>query len=124
MPVTTRPQQPTHMLPGADFTSLATPRSGSNDTSVWEVRLAPGHPATPHRLTRQEVFVVLDGHGSARIDGLEHPITAGSVLVVPHDTDFSIEATGTDTLVALCCLPVGGQAVVGDAEPFVPPWAV
>jgi mannose-6-phosphate isomerase-like protein (cupin superfamily) len=75
-------------------------------------------------LTRQEVFVVLDGHGSASIGGVEHQLTAGSVVVVPADTDFAIEAAAdAEALVALCCLPVGGQAVIGEAAPFVPPWA-
>jgi quercetin dioxygenase-like cupin family protein len=123
MPVITRPDTPTHTLPGATFTSLATPSNGSNDTAVWEVRLSAGHPATTHRLTRQEVFVVLDGSGCAQLDGVQHPLAAGSVLVVPPDTDFAIEATGDDPLVALCCLPVGGQAIIGGAEPFTPPWA-
>lgn len=34
------------------------------------------------------------------LDGVEHPLTA------------------------LCCLPSEGQAVVGDGEPFTPPWAL
>lgn len=123
MPVLDRPQEPTHQLPGAEFTSLATPSSGSHETCVWEVRLAPGHPATPHQLTRQEVFVILSGHGAAHLEGVRHPVAAGSVLVVPAYTDFAIEATGGEALVALCCLPGGGQAIIGEGEPFTPPWA-
>src|SRR6478736_5679434 len=113
MAVIERPQEPTHQLPGARFTSLATPSTGSHDTSVWEVRLEPGHSGTPHQLTRQEVFVVLGGCGSARIGALEHAISAGSVVVVPRHTEFAIEATGDEDLVALCCMPVGGQGVIG-----------
>jgi mannose-6-phosphate isomerase-like protein (cupin superfamily) len=123
MPVIERPQGPTHELPGASFTSLATPTNGSRETSVWEVRLAPDHPGTAHQLTRQEVFVVLEGTGRAVIEGATHPISPGSVIVVPARTDFCLEATGPAELVALCCLPVGGQGVIGAGEPFTPPWA-
>jgi mannose-6-phosphate isomerase-like protein (cupin superfamily) len=123
MPVIDRPAQPTHELPGARFISLATPSRGSSDTAVWEVRIAPGHPGTVHQLTREEVFVVLDGAGIARLDGADHAVAAGSVIVVPSRADFCLEADGADDLVALCCLPVGGQGVIGGGEPFTPPWA-
>jgi quercetin dioxygenase-like cupin family protein len=124
MPVLTRPAAPTHQLPGAFFTSLATPTTGSVDTSVWEVRLSPGHPATTHQLTRQEVFVVLIGRGRASIAGVDHPLEVGSVLIVPAQTAFGLEAVGEAELMALCCFPTDGQAVVGDLPPFTPPWAV
>jgi hypothetical protein len=58
MPILTAPHGPTHSLSGTEFTSLATPSRGSNDLSVWTVEIAPGTPATPHALTREEVFVV------------------------------------------------------------------
>ncbi|MDT4916680.1 MAG: hypothetical protein QOH89_1380 [Pseudonocardiales bacterium] len=123
MPVIDRPSAPTHELPGARFTSLATPTRGSAETAVWEVRIAPGHPGTAHQLTREEVFVVLAGTGTARLGGVHHPVAAGSVIVVPPRTDFCLEAVGGGDLVALCCLPVGGQGVIGAGAPFTPPWA-
>jgi quercetin dioxygenase-like cupin family protein len=123
MPVRSRPTAPTHELPGAEFTSLATPLTGSSDTAVWEVRLAAGHPSTPHQLTRQEVFVVLFGVGTATIAGVADEVRAGSVIVVPAHTDFALEASDEADLVALCCLPVGGQGVISGGEPFTPPWA-
>ena len=44
MAVLPAPPRHTHELPGARFTSLATPSRGSSDTSVWLVELAPGQP--------------------------------------------------------------------------------
>ena len=67
MPVLPAPSSPTHVLGGARFTSLATPNCGSTDTSVWRVELAPGHPATPHQVTREEVFIVLSGRARVRL---------------------------------------------------------
>jgi hypothetical protein len=94
MTVLHRPDTPTHQLPGASFTSLATPAMGSVDTSVWEVRLSA-----------------------------EHPVGPGDVFVAPTATLFSIRASGDSDLVAICCLPVGGKAAFDGGEPFTPPWA-
>lgn len=123
MPVLTRPSAPTHTLPGASFTSLATPTTGSTHTAVWEVRLTPGHPATPHQLTRSEVFVITGGTGVVRLGDDRHDVAAGNVVVVPARTYFAIEAVGDTDLVATCCFPTDGQAVLDDGDPFTPPWA-
>lgn len=123
MPVIKAPAAPTHELGAARFTSLATPTTGSTDTSVWHVEIAPGHPAQPHMLTRQEVFVVLAGRAAVRIDGQPATADPGDAIVVPARTPFQLECAGDEPLRALCCLPVGGQAFVADGQPFTPPWA-
>lgn len=123
MPVLTAPVSPTHSLPGAQFTSLATPQRGSTDTSVWLVEIAPGTPATPHQVTREEVFVVLSGRALVRLSGVESEARAGDAIVVPRDTPFEISTVGDEPLRAICCLPVGGRARLGDGSMFVPPWA-
>lgn len=123
MAVITAPTGPTHEVGGTRFTSLATPSRGSTDTSVWRVEIAPGTPATPHRLTKEEVFVVLAGTAATRIDGLDADAATGDVVVVPPGVDFEITAAGDEPLQALCCLPVGGQALLGDGKAFNPPWA-
>ena len=93
----------------------------SKKVSTSEIQ--PGTPATPHRLTREEVFVILDGSARVRIDGDSATAEAGDVVVVPAAVDFEIVAGGTQPLRALCCLPVGGQALLADGDPFTPPWA-
>ena len=123
MPVITAPPGPTHDIGTARFTALATPSRGSTDTSVWRVELQPGAPATPHRLTRQEVFVVLAGRAAVRIDGLAGTAEPGDAIVVPAGVPFELAADGEEPLRAICVLPVGGQAQFDGGEPFTPPWA-
>ena len=123
MPVLNAPDSPTHTLPGARFTSLATPRRGSTDTSVWRVEIAPGTPATPHQVTREEVFVVLSGRARVSLADVVSEARPGDAIVVPRDTPFAISALGDEPLQAICCLPVGGRARLGDGTVFVPPWA-
>mgnify|MGYP005815618093 CR=1 FL=1 len=123
MPILSSPSSPTHERDGARFTSLATPSSGTRDTSVWRVELAPGVESALHEVTREEIFVVL--RGSARVQLAEdvREVRVGEVIVVPRDTPFRLaNPSELEPFEALCCLPVGGQARV-DGAVFVPPWA-
>ena len=123
MPVLTAPAAPTHDLGGTRFTSLATPSRGATDTAVWQVEILPGTPAMPHSVTREEVFVVLEGRASVRIAGDASEAGAGDAIVIPAGTEFEL-ANGSDgPLRMLCCLPVGGQARLADGSTFTPPWA-
>jgi len=123
MPVLTAPAAPTHDLGGTRFTSLATPSRGCTDTAVWQVEILPGTPATPHSLTREEVFVVLQGRASVRIADEAGEAGAGDAIVVPAGVDFELANAGDGPLRLLCCLPVGGQAKLADGSTFTPPWA-
>jgi quercetin dioxygenase-like cupin family protein len=123
MPVLPAPGAPTHELGGARFTSLATPSRGSTDTSVWSVELAAGTPGASHRLTREEVFVVLDGCAEVLLDGERSTAGPGDAIVVPPGVPFALAAVGEAPLRAVCCLPVGGQAQLPGGAPFTPPWA-
>src|SRR5262245_23180258 len=124
MPLLPAPTDATHVPPGARFRSLATPSRGAAETAVWEVELAPGTPAAPHSLTREEVFVVLDGLASVRLDGGgEQVARPGDAIVVPPDVDVELASAGDVPVRLLCCLPVGGQARAADGAVFTPPWA-
>ena len=122
MPVIDRDDQRRHDIPGATFETLASPSLGSAETSVWRVRLEPDTPGLPHRLTREEIFVVLAGSATATLDGTPQPLSEGSTLVLPAGVELAL-ATAGEPLEAIVCLPVGGQGVVGEGEPFTPPWA-
>lgn len=122
MPIIPAPASPTHDLGDTRFTALASPSRGSSETSVWIVEIDPGAPANPHRLTREEIFVVLDGAASVRVGDVMGSASAGDAVVVPPDVNFEIAAIGQTPLRMVCCLPIGGQACVGDAT-FTPPWA-
>ena len=122
MPVLPAPPAPTHDLGGARFTSLATPTRGSTETAVWRVQILPGAPATPHSLTREEVFVVLGGRASVRLDGAAQEAGPGDAIVVPPDVELELASADDQPVELLCCLPVGGQAR-RDGTTFTPPWA-
>lgn len=123
MPVLPAPPQPTHDIGHTQFTSLATPTRGSQETSVWRVEIAPGTDPVPHSLTREEVFVVLDGLAAVTIDGRPDEGRPGDAIVVPAGVPFVLGNGGDGPLHMLCCMPVGGQASFPGGDPFTPPWA-
>jgi quercetin dioxygenase-like cupin family protein len=124
MPVLTAPDGPTHELPGTRFTAQASPNRGSSDTSVWRVEIDPGTLPTPHAVTREEIFVVLAGRAWFQTGADPQVAGPGDTVVVPAGVPFVLGCDGDEPLVALCLLPVGGQAQVPGAEPFTPPWAL
>ncbi|MEY2565571.1 MAG: hypothetical protein QOE35_100 [Actinomycetota bacterium] len=123
MPVVTAPSSPTHDLGSTRFTSLASPTRGSRETSLWHAEIDAGTEPTPHSLSREEVFVVLSGTASVRIDGVEETATSGDAIIVPPGVMFELRNGGPEPLRLLCCMPVGGQASMPDGVPFTPPWA-
>lgn len=124
MPVVTAPAEPTHEVGGTLFTSLATPTRGSRRTSVWQVELPPGTSPTPHQLTDEEIFVVLDGVVGVELDGVRSDAARGDAVVVPAGVMFGLGNHGDVPARLLCCCPVGGQAQLPGGEPFTPPWAL
>jgi mannose-6-phosphate isomerase-like protein (cupin superfamily) len=124
MSVIAAPASPTHEVGGTKFTSLATPSLGSARTSVWQVEIPAGEAPTPHEITDEEIFVVLEGAAAVTIDGEESAAGVGDAVVVPAGVPFVLANAGELALRLLCCMPVGGQAVLPGGEPFTPPWAL
>jgi quercetin dioxygenase-like cupin family protein len=121
MPAVLAADAPTFQAPGAVITGLASPSRGARDSAVWRVRFEPDVPSPTHALTREEVFVVLEGVLTARFADRAETATAGGALIVPAGEPFSLVATETHAE-AVCVLPVGGMAEM-NGESFTPPWA-
>ena len=124
MTVITAPSAPTHDLGDTRFTSLATPSRGSSDNAVWVVELDPGVAAPPHSLTREEIFVVLEGRAEVTQAGRVSTAGPTDAIVVPAGEDFGLRNVGTVPLRMLCCLPAGGQARLADGSLLTPPWSL
>jgi mannose-6-phosphate isomerase-like protein (cupin superfamily) len=124
VPVIPAPPSATHELPGSRFTSLATPSRGSSENAVWMIEVAPGGDAVPHSLTREEIFVVLDGTATVTMDGTTKAAAARDAIVVPAGVEFTLRNTGEDALRLIVCFPVGGRAVLADGTTITPPWSV
>jgi mannose-6-phosphate isomerase-like protein (cupin superfamily) len=74
-------------------------------------------------MTREEIFIATAGSAIAVVAGETHTLCAGDSLVVPAGVAFSLATAEDQAFEAVVILPVGGEAVIGDAAPFTPPWA-
>jgi mannose-6-phosphate isomerase-like protein (cupin superfamily) len=114
---------PTFERGGVTAVGYASPSRGARDLSVWRLSLAPGEASPPHSLSREEVFLALEGSAVATIAGVEHRLGARDCLVVPADEAFVLVA-GESGLEAVCAMAAGGEAtLLPDGPTFAPPWA-
>ena len=121
MAVITATEAPTFDASGATITGLASPSRGSTDTAAWRVRFDPDQPSPPHALSREEIFIVLQGALTARFSDREETATAGGALIVAPGERFTL-VTVESPAEAVCIMTVGGQAIA-EGVAFTPPWA-
>jgi mannose-6-phosphate isomerase-like protein (cupin superfamily) len=121
MPVVTPSQAPTFDAAGATVTGLASPSRGSIDTAAWRIRLPAEKPSPSHSVSREEIFVVVDGALTAQFHDRDETAEAGGALIVPAGEQFTLVARGGPAE-AVCIMAVGGQATA-DGATFTPPWA-
>jgi quercetin dioxygenase-like cupin family protein len=108
---------------GTTVTAYAAPSRGASELSLWQLELAPGSTSPLHEMDREEVFLGLQGHAVAAIDGTEHPLGRGDCLILPAGTAFTLHVDGEEPFRAVACLPVGSVAtMVPDGSTLVPPW--
>ncbi len=60
--------------------------------------LAPGGRLGLHRHAQAKVYHLVEGSGVVVLDGVEHPVTAGSAVFVPGDAEHGIRNTGATPL--------------------------
>jgi quercetin dioxygenase-like cupin family protein len=121
MPVVTAADAPVFDAGGATITGLASPSRGSVETAAWRVRLEPEQPSPPHSVSREEIFVVLEGALTARYSDREETAEAGGALIIRRGEQFTLLAHG-QAVEAVCMMPAGGQAIT-ESGAFAPPWA-
>jgi mannose-6-phosphate isomerase-like protein (cupin superfamily) len=108
---------------GIFITGYGSPTRGSQSVAAWQVALEPGAGSPEHTLTRDEVFIVLSGEATFEIQGRRHQVAGGDAICVPPEVEFRLRNAGSERFTAICCMAAGGEARIGDGEPFPIPWA-
>ncbi len=71
--------------------------------SIAFASIEPGMASLPHVLRHSiEVYIIQEGSGIAYIDGAQHVVQAGDLVLIPAGAVQHIENTGTETLRFLC----------------------
>lgn len=51
-----------------------------------------------HRHPPAEVYYLVEGHGTVTLEGVDYPVSAGSAVYIPGDTEHGIRNTGPTPL--------------------------
>ena len=122
MPVIREQQAVRHTLHGATFRSFVAPASGSKELCAWRLDVAPGTPGVPHRVSREEVLLVLTGELTATLDGVAATLGAGEVAFVPAGARFALDNRSDAPATAWVTTSVGLEATLPDGSSISPPW--
>lgn len=112
-----------HHLHGATFHSFLGPSRGSRELCAWRLEIADGTVGVPHRVSREEVVLVLSGEVTTTIDGETATVRAGDAAFVPSGAQFAIDNTSGGPATAWVTTSVGLRATLPDGSQISPPWA-
>lgn len=100
-------------IDGRALAVKASPIKGNSEHIVTGMAaVPPGMSTRAHSHSAEEIAVVLRGSGSVDIDGVNHPLTTGTVLVTPADlVHVTNSDAGVEPLVVLWFYaPPGSEA--------------
>jgi len=124
MNITLATEAPLFSLPGIHFTGHTAPSRGASELCTWRLQVDPGIIGDPHRLDREEVFVILEGSLTVTVNDEEATLQEGDSLAVPAGALLRVGNRGTAPAQAIVCLPAGARATMEDGREFgIPPWA-
>jgi quercetin dioxygenase-like cupin family protein len=122
MPVMHQEDAVAHRLHGATFNSFVAPSSGSRELCAWRLEVGPGTVGMPHRVSREEVLVVLTGELTATVEDAVTTVRAGDVIFVPAGARFGLDNTSATAATAWVTTSVGLEATLADGSTISPPW--
>jgi quercetin dioxygenase-like cupin family protein len=112
---------PRHETPNAVMRTLASPSLGSTELAVWHVSMEAGQQGPEHKVDREQVWIVLDGHLDVEMAGESSCLKEGAALRIPPEVTRQVSARSrTHALVA----SAAGSLVTpsgGEERPL--PWA-
>lgn len=108
---------------GARFRSYASSASGSKELCFWRTEIPEEVTGMPHRVSREEVFAVIEGRVQLILDGETHLLGAGDVAIVPAGSLLRLDNLGPGPAALWVSTSVGLEAELDDGTRMSPPWA-
>jgi quercetin dioxygenase-like cupin family protein len=122
MPVVRERDAVAHRMHGAVFHSYAAPARGSAELCAWRLEVESGVTGIPHRVSKEEVFLVLSGAVTVTLDGRAADLAPGDVAVVPAGSSVSVDNHGAGPALLWVTTSVGLEATTADGVVISPPW--
>jgi mannose-6-phosphate isomerase-like protein (cupin superfamily) len=110
-----------HRLHDSTFRSFAAPATGSRELCAWRLEVPARTAGVPHRVTKEEVFLLLDGQLTVTLDGVAATAGPGDVVLVPAGAEVKVDSGDTAATVWVTT-SVGLEATMRDGTRISPPW--
>src|SRR5690242_10946875 len=110
----------TYDMHGSRFDSYVSPSRGSDELCAWRLTVPAGLAGVPHRPSRDEVLLGLDGRLRVVLDGIEHDLTAGEVVLVRAGAELTV-TSGPEGGSAWVTTTPGLTATTADGTVVEPP---
>ena len=123
MPFVPAAEAVTRDLHGVRFTSYAASATGSRELCAWRTEVPGGATPPPHRISREEVFLVLSGAVEITIDGETRALAAGDCAVAPPGSLLRLANPAAGPALLWVCSTLGLTATLADGSVVAPPWA-
>ncbi|HEY3479853.1 MAG TPA: cupin domain-containing protein [Streptomyces sp.] len=112
-----------HEMHGVRFVSYAASALGSKELCAWRAEVAAGTSGPPHRVSREEVFLVLSGSLELTIDGETRPLGPGDAAVAGPGSSIGLSNTSEEPATMWVTTSIGLEATLADGSRISPPWA-
>ncbi|PVZ07915.1 cupin domain-containing protein [Actinomycetospora cinnamomea] len=122
MPVLRPADAVRHEAHGAAFHALVAPSRGSAELCAWRLEVPAEQVGAPHRPSREEVLLVLEGELRVTLDGETTSVAAGDVVLVPAGAELRVDGGAGAASVWVTTSP-GLEAELADGTRLAPPWA-
>ena len=123
MPFTTADDAVVHELHGVRFVSYATPALGSTELCAWRGEVPAGLSGPAHRISREEVFLVLSGSLELGIDGETRTLHAGDAAIAAAGSSLELANRTEEPAAMWVSTSIGLEATLADGSRITPPWA-
>ncbi len=110
-----------HDMHGSVFTSFIAPSTGSEQLCAWQLDVPPNAAGVPHRVSHEEVLLILAGELVTHVDDVPVTARAGDAVCVPAGARFCVDG-GPSGASAWVVTRVGLTATTSDGTRIVPPW--
>ncbi|WP_329310971.1 cupin domain-containing protein [Streptomyces sp. NBC_01262] len=111
-----------HELHGVRFVSYANSGLGSTELCAWRGEIPAGTEGPAHRISREEVFLLLSGSLRLSLDGEARLLSPGDVAVAPAGTLLGVANPTAEPATMWVTTSLGLEAELADGSRISPPW--
>lgn len=123
MPVIRSTAAVVHEAHNARFVSYVSAATSAGQLRFWRTELPQAGSGVPHRISREEVFAVIEGNVRLTLDDEEHVLGPGDVALAPAGTLLCLDNLGPAPAALWVSTHGGLRAQLADGTVMSPTWA-